>query len=303
VEVSRITTAPFIVGDPATAADLNTAFTDVATATAALDENNHRDQAVDLPQLESAYAVVKQAADVVLSHGSFSHATFQTIPPTTVGPAVLAELVDGGGSPTRLGPVVWQLAEDDVLRVYWHVSAEPVYQGTPWASANYGAVTYNKTSGTLSASDGFHVWVIHLQWNTTDPTLATGWVAVPGQNDMQGTVPTTSDYGASLADVAAQSLVSAWLLHDDSLANKGLVASMDDDAQGWRPAHGAWLYSVPNALAGTVVYGFRLVVSGVYHPYRTTSTNYLVLDTGAGAAGVALNINTGRLTAVQMRPG
>lgn len=305
--MSRITTPPFVIGDPATAAALNQAFTDVATATGTLDAANHRDQAVDLPQLEGAAVVIRNAGRVTLGSGAFDHTVVQNVPSTTVGPATRAEVVDGGtGTPTRLGPVVWPMAEDDVVRVYWDLSVHPVYSGTPWASQNYGDTRYlqDPVPTTLTTTDSFHVWIISLQWDITDATL-TNWEDVPAQGDYQTVVGGLGgNYGENLDQVQAQSVVSAWgVFGDPALTGGTYVGGTIDRDQQWRPAVGAWFYSVTGALAGRTIYGFRLVVHGIYHPWRTTTDNFLVLDTGVGGANQKLEVGSGNLVALLMAPG
>lgn len=305
--MSRITTPPFVIGDPATAAALNQAFTDVATATGSLDASNHRDQAVDLPQLEGAAVILKQAARVTLGTGGFLHTTPQSVPSTAVGPATRVQVVDGGtGTPTPLGPVVWSMALDDVIRVYWDLSVHPTYTGTPWTGQNYGDVRYLASAAptTLTTTDSFHVWVIQLQWDITDATL-TNWQDVPASGGYQAVVGGAGgNYGENLENMQAQSVVGAWGVFANSATTSATyVGSVIDKDQQWRPAHGAWFYKVPALYAGQTIYGFRLVVHGIYHPWRTTSDNFLVLDTGVSGVGQTLEVGSGNMVALLMAPG
>jgi len=292
--VSRITQGRLVDGDLISASDLNSRFNEFSQA-GALNGYNLRDAAVDLPQLQTGWFAT-ELVQATIGKYDLLHAAPVSVASTTAAPGTAHIIEDGAGTPTPLsfGLGGASLAVGDLLRVYWDLSCYATYTGTPWKAAGaIGSwVIADGASGT-NVSSGASCWVAWLQWNTTDPTLATGWTEVPGQSDFADAY--SADVGAALADTQATTVVPIWI--DTALsADDGVLSTTPLNARiGWRGISGVWYYKPP---APVTVYGLRLVVQGIYHPATVSSQNLLVLDPNEGGAGQTFKYTSGEMRAL-----
>lgn len=296
--MSRIVRAPYQPGDLADAARANTEFS-AFSQPGAIDGNNLRDAAIDLPQLDTNVIILNvQSVEVGTGAAGWRHTAPRTILASALVPQVKYPLVDGAGNPTPLGPINWTINPGDVLRVYWDLSVRALYVGTPWVG-NMGQFTITQIAGpNVTINDGAHCWLISLQWDVTDATL-TNWTDVSGQTGYTSAVGNT--VGGRLSDSPASVPVPAWKYTTDDLQEGSWRATSSeiDKPTGWTSASGAWYYTPNNPVT---IYGLRLVIHGLYHPAQTVTDNYLVFDAGV-APGSALNYDGGTLTAIHQRTG
>jgi hypothetical protein len=295
--MSRFTRALPQPGTAITAAALNLDFAQFEVASVGngpIDQTNLREAAVDLPTLDLGDAFVLQTLESeTLANPEGFHVQYFEVPSTTAGPATLRPIENIGAVETNLdlGTSGATVSPGDVLRVYWHLScksewsvSDPVAPGGPGSTSPY-TDEFNNT-GRFDTSDW--CWVIHLQWDITSNAL-TDWEEVPEQGDFQGTSPLAAG-SCYLSALSAASVVEAFSLFRDNV-------SYEVVQRGWRPATGAFYYQPDGSVT---VYGLRLVVHGIYKPYKVASggdtLNALVLDEAVAHADTKLLINHGRLT-------
>jgi hypothetical protein len=288
--VSRPTITTIQPGDALTAASLNTPLSALATATGSIDAANVRDQALDLPQFD-ADTVTQGLWTANLGELSIDHSTYNTVSSYTGATyPTPVEVVDFSLSPTRLiGPI--PLATNQVLRVYWSLQVSPEYLGTPWnAAGSYSNVLISPATAMATSAT---VWLAWLQW-CLEPTLTT-WTEVPNQDNFDTNI-SGSIYGGPISNSASLVPIPAWIERADGAKDGELGAgSMSDQRIGWRGVSGCY-YVQP--LAGVTVYGLRVVLAGMAHPYRSGSTNHLVWDANAGGAGQVLHYTSGVISAI-----
>jgi hypothetical protein len=213
-------------------------------------------------------------------------------------PADPHPIEDGAGNPTDMSfGAGLTIANGEVLRVYWNLSAQAT-QGSNWnAAGSLGYHEFNNGSGGSTKTDTWGgSWVFYLEWDVTSSARA-NYVPVPGQGDFKTTVG--SYYGDSLSSTQATSVMPSGLRYAELPTNGLLPRPSSASTQRWRGISGAWYYprTVPSSL---VVYGIRVVVKGVLHPYRSGSVNYLVHDT-VYSNGASLDYNGGNLAVLKHR--
>jgi hypothetical protein len=294
--LSRITRTRIQPGDPLTSGDLNDRFTDY-NQPGALNQFNVRDGAFDLPHL-ATNLIVRDMKARTIGTGDWTRNTVNTVTSQSAAgtAAVKFPVSDGGATPTDLGPFVWDVDAFDVVRVYWSLNVEPKYQGTPW-SGSPAELTFAGTGGsTTVASIGGHCWVISLEWDITNATL-TNFVPVFGGTNFITNVG--GFIGGSLEGCRHASVVPAWRLSSLN-ADDGQFATPRADKTGWYGASGCFYYAPTTP--GVTIYGFRVVIHGVYHPAQATGgENYLLVDDTVGGGNTVLDYSTGSLSAIWQR--
>jgi hypothetical protein len=188
------------------------------------------------------------------------------------------------------------ISTDEILRVYWNLSVKP-NPSNNWNTA--GSLSFYPFPGTggstRAASTWGAVWAFYLEWDTTSSALG-AFVPVAGQGNFQQLYG--GQYGSTLAECQATSVVPADLRYADP--QLGELAS--DSTRGnikWRGISGSWYY--PRTSGFVTVYGLRLVVKGIMHPWNNASTtNYLVHDT-TFSTGSSLEYTSGNLSVLKQR--
>ena len=303
--MSRIKRARIEDGDTIEAADLNSRFADYTQSgglAAGLNGYNIRDAAIDLPQLKKDW-FARVAVGTTLGEYSLHHSTDVTVAATTSLPAAghIVQDFSGTASVLSFGGTGVTVAADEILRLYWDLSARPRYTGTPWtASGSISSYTFPDPpkSGTVDMATNGAVWVIYPEWDVTSNSLG-NFVAVPGQDDFN-TNFTGTKRGAALTSCQAASVLPAWqqvalgALDGSITGGANLIASNI----GWRGWSGAWHYSGAETGAVTV-FGIRWKIKGVLHPEQFGNVNYLAHDTAASNSGtVELDYTSGKCSAL-----
>lgn len=283
------------------ATTLNNTYDDYSQ-TAALDENNTRDAALDLQHFTNASIIVNNAQAVLGNTGMLHAAPTSSLSHTTSLSSPVHHVVQtSAGTETflNLASDPWTLTTGDVLRVFWDLSVYPETTGTPWNNSSAkGRYSLDGTpSGSFVVTDGFHCWAAFLEWDVVDATLS-NFSPVPGQSLFTQTYG--SDKGQALNKTTATTLISAWTVFNLASASYGKVPSQGNyQEQGWYGTHG--MYAHIETSASRTVYGIRLVLTGLLHPAHESSgdfENLLLYDINVSGT---LTYKGGRLTAIQMR--
>jgi hypothetical protein len=299
--MSRLTFGPLQPDQTISSTRLNNRFTAFSQA-GALNTYNVRDAAVDLPQLKTTEFMAKDLTVADLGNASLLHSTVSVVASTTAVPAAAPHIVStGAGTPTVLdfGASGRLVEVGDILRVYWDLSVNPKFSGTPWNAS--GAISFHAfndgAGGTRNVPTNNSCWLMWLQWDITDNTL-TNFTEVSGQGDFNTNV-SGSLYGDALADTKATTVIPAWVgrapAADDGTAPSAVITNRI----GWRGVSGCWYKPVTGA--SVRIYGLRLVIRGIYHSYHVSSTNYMLLNTPAGGANQTLEYSGGKMTAIHHR--
>jgi hypothetical protein len=293
--MSRINNAVIEAGDSLSASDLNSRFT-AFSQNNALNATNTRDAAFDLPQMQSTGFMGKHFAHADIGKSDFHHAAPVVVASYTGATYPTPHVVeDGTGTATvlSLGASGWALeANKDIMRVYWDLSVRATYSGTPWTGG--GALGSFSIAGGTTVATSASCWVMWLEWDITSNALAT-WAPVTGQQSFNANF-TGALYGAALSQVGATSVIPVWIQHVDG-ATDGVIGggSLVNRELYWRGISGTY-YALPGG--NVTVYGLRLVVAGIAHPYHSGTTNYLAWDSTVGGAGQTLEYTSGGITAV-----
>jgi hypothetical protein len=198
----------------------------------------------------------------------------------TAMPAAPHPIEDGAGNVSEMSfGSGLSVGAGEVLRAYWNLSAKAT-QGSNWDAA--GSLGYYDFQAPLGA-------VFYLQWDITSASR-TNYVGVPLQSDFL--TATGGKYGAQLGSTMASSVMPAGLRYAN-LPDAGILPNASKEStQRWRGISGAWYY--PRAAGTQVIYGLRVVLKGVMHPYQSGNVNYLVHDT-VYSDGASLDYNGGNL--------
>ena len=283
------------------ATTLNDTYDDYSQ-TAALDENNTRDAALDLQHLTNASIIVNNAQALLGNGGMLHTAPTSSLSHTTSLSSPVHHVVQTNtGTETflNLASDPWTLTTGDVLRVFWDLSVYPTTSGTPWNNSTAkGRYSLDGTpSGSFVVTDGFHCWAAFLEGDVVDATLS-NFSPVPGQSLFTQTYG--SDKGQALNKTTATTLISAWTVFNLASANYGKVPSQGNyQEQGWFGTHG--MYAHIETSASRTVYGIRLVLTGLLHPAHESSgdfENLLLYDINVSGT---LTYKSGRISAVHMR--
>ena len=254
--MSRITNDNFDRDTKLDPAPLNQKFTDVATATADIDDNNVRNAGIDAPQF-----------NVNVTHGR-NNIQLYKLQKANMGSA--GGTIISHNTPTNLpndlqmdGGAAVTLQEGDLIRVYWYTETS-----RDWA--------------TLSMSlQKKKCWVQGLMWKWgSNP-----FVPVPGQAE----IGTLGGYtGFKLSNMQGASVIH----HQSVINNGGAVANVapteanitsgtgasrwinNEKGDDYRlMSSGSWFHTIAAGEAGTVTLDFRLKVYGLLTPiYNATIT-------------------------------
>ena len=305
--MSRIIRAPVEAGQVITATDLNNTYNDY-NQPGALQSDNTRDQAFDLPHLTSVDIIKNSQVTILGNSGMLHSAPVTTVASETGAPIVVHPVQDSGGTETRMtfGPNGWVLALGDCLRVWWNLSLKCFYSGSPWngvsALGRYN-IPDSELPGNVGISDGFHCWLAYLQWDITSAALS-NWTPVPGQSD-----PTTigANEGFKLQFLNGGTVISPWTVSSFAFATNG---QMPDGNQGsgfnheWFAPYGMFVHAP--TIGAVTVYGVRLVITGILHSAHLSTgdqENILIYDYSVGGANQYIEYKGGRISAVHQRLG
>lgn len=298
--MSRIDRSRVVAGDSIDATELNDTYDDY-TQTAALDGDNTREQAFDLPHFTNV-SIVKDTGTALLGNVGLSHTGTTTSVASSTSTPVLHPVQNNAGTETFLdfSSDPWVIANTDVLRVWWNLSVLTEYTGSPWdgLSARGRYTIPNTTSGTQVLTDGMHCWLAYLEWDITSAAL-TDFEPVTDQSAPTNTID--GNTGQFVSDMNASSIISPWMVHSFAFATEGKMGNAGSGiSHGWHAAQGMWC----NAPASqTTVYAIRLVITGLLHPAHESTgnnRNALIYDYNVAAT---LKYLGGRLSALQMTKG
>jgi hypothetical protein len=293
--MSRITDGPVKDGDSLDAASLNTRFASYTQTD--LNQFNHRDAAHDLPQFLNTGFMLTHAQSQEIGLNDWKHSSSVALNGMTTMPAAASPVENGSGTVSEMSfGAGLTLSTDELLRAYWDLSvfANP---GSNWDSAtSLGFYSMSDGSlGTQKASTWGACWVLYLEWDITSAARA-AYVPVSGQSDFKTTIG--SYRGEPLTNMESSSVMPAGLRFANDPTNLIVANASRLSSQRWRGISGAWFY--PRTLGSLVVYGLRVVVKGVMHPYKASGTNYMVHDT-VYSNGASLAYNGGNLAVLKHR--
>ena len=274
--------------DPAT---LNDKFTDVATATASIDENNVRNSGIDAPQFDTTPTHGKQGVQLVaIAHDEIGAAAAvgQTFPHGSVN------AITGMGTFNMTVAVPGGALEGDILRVYWHTES-------------------SKSWAVPSVQARRKCWAQSLRWRLGGGAGA--YVDVPGQGNYS-----TTAFG-SFNGVSLENCNGSNFIHHASILDNGSTAianvapteavlagtnryvENDVGAANRLMSTGAWFHEITAPEASTAIFNFQLGITGTLTPIydNTTSKNYLVTPAVAPAGSLTITIYKVNITAVLMR--
>lgn len=306
--MSRIIRAPVEAGQVIDATTLNNTYNDYSQL-GQLNENNTRDQAFDLPHLSNV-AIIKNASTALLGDATMLHTgPFYSYPSSAASPPTVTPVRNVAGTDTflNLGASGWPLIAGDVLRVWWNLSvvtsigmAPPTPYLDPGAMGQY--TLEDRAAGPSHiVTDGFHCWLAYLQWDVTSNALA-NWVAVSGQQNPTLNVLATGKDGFQVQNLAGATVISPYQVTGNGDPRDGEVsATLPVQAHGWFAPYGMYCFTTNTPVT---VYGVRLVITGLLHPYFNpagNNENLLVYDYTQGDPLYVLFGRGGRMSAVQMR--
>jgi hypothetical protein len=303
--MSRIIRAPVDAGQVITAADLNNTYNDY-NQPGALQADNTRDQAFDLPHFQNVVIVKNSQVNVLGNTGMLHTAPVTTVASELAAPIAVHPVQTSTGTETRMtfGANGWVLALGDCLRVWWNLSLKCYYTGSPWNNGSaLGRYNIPDTTppGNVVISDGFHCWLAYLQWDTTSAAL-TNWVAVQGQSD-----PTTigAYEGFYTQYLNAGTVISPWTISSFAFADNGAMPA-GNNGKGfnheWFAPYGMFVFAP--TIAPVTVYGIRLVITGILHSGHLAAgnqENVLLYDYNVGDPAQYLEYKGGRISAVHQR--
>jgi len=297
--MSRIIQVPVEPNDPIDATNLNNRFNAFSQA-GAVDQSNLRDCAVDLAHFKTTDFMARLSASANIGKADLFHAAPVSVPSYTGATYPTPHPVqDGAGNVTPLsfGLTGWTVTPNEIMRVYWDLSVRPRYSGTPWTNAgSIGSIELDPGGPTHTVASNATCWAAWLEWDLTSNALA-NWAPVTYQGNWSSQFG--GRYGEPLNSTAATTVIPAWIQHVLS-AEQGKIGagSRVDHRHYWRGASGTY-YLVP--AANTTIYGIRVVLAGLFHPYNTGGTNYLTVDPNQGGAGQTLEYTGGGLSAIVHR--
>jgi hypothetical protein len=296
--MSRITRDRIEPGDALQSSDLNARYSDYTQTD--LNAENVTDAAFDTDHMPAEAVLINMDQGTIGVTGDIAHASPGVFNNATSGPAtrnvtVNPTLAVGGSSG-------WTLSTGTVLRVYFNLQCKSELNGAnPHQSSIMGAVAIgDPLSPSFDYfSIGAHCWLIQLQWDITSSGLS-NFVDVPGAGDFQS-VWTASKYGERADNMAGVAAIPAmWagsLGWYPASGGEAVASTRETRGNGWRNVAGGWVYNG----AGQTVYGFRVVIHGVYHPYNDGTNNGLVLETGFTAGQIKFRYSLGNILAMHMR--
>jgi len=303
--MSRIIRAPVDAGQVITATDLNNTYNDYNQPTA-LQADNTRDQAFDLPHFQNVVIIKNTQLNALGNTGMLHSAPVTTVASELAAPIVVHPVQDAAGTETRMsfGANGWVLVAGDCLRVWWNLSLKCYYTGSPWDNASalgrYNIPSDTSPPGNVVITDGFHCWLAYLQWDITSAAL-TNFVAVPGQSD-----PTTigAYEGFYTQFLNGGTVISPWTVSSYAFANNGVMPAGNKGVgfnHEWFAPYGMFVHAPSGQVT---VYGIRLVITGILHSGHLASgdqENVLIYDYNVGDKDQYIEYKGGRISAVHQR--
>ena len=304
--MSRIVRAPVSAGQTITATDLNNTYSDY-NQPGALNADNTRDQAFDLPHFTNVQIIKNSKVDILGNTGMLHAAPVTTYSSDAASPPGLHPVQNSVGNQTVLsfGASGWSFVAGDCLRVWWNLSLITNFVGEPPNTAGVmGRYTIaDDAAGTVVLTDGFHCWLAYLQWDITSNAL-TNFVAVPGQMDPATNIAGSTYDGFYVQNLNAGTTFSPWSANSSGFGYNGTMPAGNNGAvtdHYWYAPYG--MYVTP-FIAPVTVYGVRVVITGLLHPFHLpggNQENLLVYDYAIGGLTPAIEYKGGRISAVQMR--
>jgi hypothetical protein len=297
--MSRIVQVPVEPGDPIAAADLNNRFNAFSQA-GAVNQFNLRDAAIDLAHFKTTDFLCRLSSSTNIGKSDLFHAAPVSVASYTGATYPTPHPVqDGAGNPTPLsfGLTGWTVTPDEILRIYWDLSVRPRYSGTPWTNAgSIGSIILAPGGASHTVASNATCWAAWLEWDITSNALST-WAPVTYQGSWSSQF--AGRYGEQLNNTTATTAIPAWIQHVLS-GDQGSVGagSRVDHRHFWRGVSGTY-YLTP--AGNTTIYGIRVVLAGLYHPFNNGGNNYLTVDPNQGGAGQTLEYTGGGLGAVVHR--
>ena len=245
--MSQIPTYRPAANTTASAATMNTLYSDVATATTSLDDKNVRSQAVDIAQVDTV--TTDDNGRVTRFVGSYDDTSAQVVPDSTT--TTVAEWNMGVGAEFDIG---------HMARLYVSMKVSSITVGT----AQYGAGPANKIFQQQQFSGAG--WLFWLEWDVTDATLS-NWVPVPGQEDFGNHLAGITDLAGNAvphmrtSQTAGTMLVPHVYCSSDS-AGVGRVLNPVSGQFG-QPIRRTRSYHRARTGTNTRIYGVRLRARGV----------------------------------------
>ena len=305
--MSRISRPPVEPGQVTDATTLNNTYADYSQA-GALNAENTRDQAFDLPHFTNVKIIENRGGPVTLGNSQMLHiAPFLIVNSNLASPPTVTPVQTTAGTETRLdfSASPWVIPVGQCLRVWWDLSVYfeiPSLVPLPFNRVNaLGRYQLpNGSGGFQTITDGMHCWLAYLQWDITSGAL-TNWVAVPGQQDPSVNLGGSGYDGFFLNNMNGATVLSPWMLDGSGDPENGTIPNNGTPIEhGWYGAHSMYVHAPSQQVT---VYGIRIVLTGILHPahFAGSGRNVLLYDYNAADALVQMTYSSGRLTALQQR--
>lgn len=248
-----LTNTNFEAGDTLNVTAINAKYTQATTATTGIDEENVAKESIDVSQLSST------SPFIIRVDTSY---TGTTTTGNYVDASAAAEISHGSG--TRIAYLGGQsIADGNLIRVKWQLEVN---------AQDLTVTTAPDDIGTLAYLRGL-CYLVWLQWDVTDGTL-TNWEAVPGQDDHGALAGGLAD-GIACSETEATTVIPlAYAYYDSALTSYYAHVYANSTDTDKFSVSGSWNYIDPDGGAVTV-YGFRLVIRGIYSGNQTGGASYL----------------------------
>lgn len=306
----RSTVGRIVPGSAATVASVQSRLDDFEAVSASLDDKNLRDGAIDSAHLSTGL-IMKSLTEGAIGEADPTHTAYgvggtglPSVPSWTTAPFNGTVVSTAGGTATVLsmGSAGKTISATQCLRVYWNLNVKPKYAASPWNDVVGGTGALGRYNVTSSAGFNIvtyshHCWIAWLEWDTTSNALS-NWVTVPGQDR-----PTTNlggGYtGIKCSRTMATTLIPAWSVWRSSVDQGVDPGSEQDTSRKWLGIEGSH-WDIP--VGTTTVYGLRVVLGGLVHPYYSTtlSEDCLAVDPIVGGNSQVLLHTGGRIVATVM---
>lgn len=284
--MSRINNNNFTPGTATVVADLNAKFTDVGTATASINADNVRHEAIDLGNLNYVDKLVVKFASL---HEASPAATY------TCATAPTAILTPASAFAQR----TWS-ANVDVNRFYWTVQVSAV-GGTRIGAATNVAIGKRDATGSLC-------WLIWPEI-ATDAGLS-NWRVLPDQHNGVGTTAAITGHPDIRADQSPSMMPIPAVLRVDETINDGAKTDYIMPPAGYTTSY---TRGYANTTSSDIsYYGIRLMIQGVYrgilhpspvgNPYFDNEQNSTTMGSGeySTPAELSIQIATASVTNILM---
>jgi hypothetical protein len=301
--MSRIVRERLEPGDQIASSTLDDRYNDFTQTD--INENNVADGSVDSTQMPNA-PTLRQSQVYDIGTGDITFATYTRIGRSTT-PLPPAGHVVANSTVALNGTNGYTLESGEVLRVYSTLTCRsmPVMSNfSPHAIGALGSILFRDYTGSPTGEIGIgaHAWRFWLEWDITSSALTT-FEPVPGQGDFSALWRSSGLYGQDVNELNGTGFIplcwagcTEWSFGDPALTFR------KEQNTGWRTATISFVYEKPSG--SVTVYGLRLVVQGLYHPYNDSGFNGMVYDPsstfGAGAS-IDLDYGPGSILAMHMR--